>query len=399
MIAIARRLATYDVSPEFSAKVRRTFLSPLGVLLAAGAVATLAGLVVHPRVFALAGGVLAVAAVGVCWPWLTARAVRAAVRFDRPRTTEGGEVGVTATVTNPLPWPAWGLTVTDDKAGASVRLPAVRGRSACECRWVFAPLLRGIYPASVPTVRTGFPFGLWHSRRSAAVESELIAWPRTYPVGPVPTTDGEDVVEGNVTRSKVGTTGDVLGVRPYRRGDSPRRIHWAQSARHDRLIVCELQSNSRPVVRIVVDLDPAVHTAGSDGTREWAIRVAASLATGWLADGAQVGLTAGDVSLPATAGAAQATRILDALARVGDTGPSPAAVPGDRSTVTVVVTTDAAPAPPNRHADTRRVVLERAGFGGDPTQLVTGTPWLRLSSPAELPDQLRHGTGEASHGS
>jgi len=51
-----RRLATYDVSPEFSVKVRRAALSPLGVLVFAAAIAILCGLALHPRVFALAGG-------------------------------------------------------------------------------------------------------------------------------------------------------------------------------------------------------------------------------------------------------------------------------------------------------------------------------------------------------
>jgi uncharacterized protein (DUF58 family) len=214
------------------------------------------------------------------------------------------------------------------------------------------------------------------------------------------------VVEGNVTRNKVGSTGDVLGVRPYRRGDSPRRVHWSQSAKHDRLIVCELQSNSRPVVLLVLDADPAAHTPGPDGSREWAVRVAASLAKGWLEAGAQVGLACGGTVLPPQAGGAQLTLVLDALARVGPDCPPLAGVladprvKGDPAAVTVIVTSDAAgPVPPG--GDRRWVVLARSGFGG--TEALSGArhprAWLAIPSAEAVPHALRHGTAEASHGS
>ena len=401
-----RHLATYDVSPEFSKKVRRVVLSPLGVLALATAMAILCGLALHPRVFALAGGLGAVTAAGVCWPWLTVRGVRATLRYDRPRTSEGAEVGVTAAVSNPLPWPAWGLSVLEGET--AVRLPAIAGRTRSSVRWPFMPALRGEYPSEAPTVATGFPFGLWDAKRRVAVEGKLIVWPRTFPVGPVPNLDGDEAVEGNVARNKIGSTGDVLGVRPYRRGDSPRRIHWAQSARHDRLIVCELQSTSRPIAMIVLDTAEGIHTDGQDGTREWAIRAAASMARGWIEAGAEVGIAFGDTVLSPRAGAEHVTRILDALAglrgetrALADVLSSPA-LRAVRSAVRVIVTTDAGYAHAPKRAifnDARWVVLQRSGFGFDGPLAKIGRVWLELPSVAEVPHRLRHGTAEASHGS
>jgi uncharacterized protein (DUF58 family) len=212
------------------------------------------------------------------------------------------------------------------------------------------------------------------------------------------------MAEGNVTRSKVGSTGDVLGVRPYRRGDSPRRVHWAQSAKHDRLIVCELQSYSRPVVLLVLDADPSVHTHGEEGSREWAVRVTASLAKGWLEAGAQVGLAVAGSYFPPNAGSEHMKTLLDALARLGDTAAPLEAVladprmTADPAVVRVVVTTDCGRVPADH--DVRRVVLARAGFGGTPDQTadLTGV-WLEIPSFADIAHQLRHGTPEASHGS
>jgi uncharacterized protein (DUF58 family) len=396
-------VASADLFPQFSRRVRAWAYSPLGVMILAIVVAGLAGLVVHPRVFALAGGLLAVAAAGVCWPWLTARGVRAAVGFDRERAVEGEAVSASAELANHLPWPAWGLVVRDGEL--AVRTPAVGGRSAGVCRWQLTPPRRGEYPVRPPQAGTSFPFGLWEAKRACDVTSRLIVWPRTFPVGPVPSSDGADVADGNVTRSKVGSTGDVLGVRPYRRGDSPRRIHWPQSAKHDRLIVCELQSHSRPVVLLVLNTDPTVHTPGDDGSREWAIRVTASLAKGWLEAGAQVGLAVRETYLAPNAGGEHLNRVMDALARIGDTAVSLADVPADPrvnsdpAAVRVVVTTDGGRLDGGL-PDARRVILDRAGFGGPPDQTSDPTAaWLHIASAADVPHQLRHGTPEASHGS
>lgn len=59
-----RALATYDVFPEFSAKVRRLLYNPLGVLILAALTALLCGLFLHPQGFVLFGGVLAVVLLG-----------------------------------------------------------------------------------------------------------------------------------------------------------------------------------------------------------------------------------------------------------------------------------------------------------------------------------------------
>jgi uncharacterized protein (DUF58 family) len=398
-LALALR---YDFSPRWSGRVRAALLSPLGVLLISAALAILIGLVLHPRVFALAGGLLAVAGAGVCWPWLTCRAVRVSMAFDRPRAIEGTEVGASAMVTNPLPWSAWGLIL---RAREVVRLPRVRGRTKSVCRWVFVPTSRGVYPASTPALGTSFPFGLWESHRSGSIAEPLVVWPRTFPVGPVPTSEGADVVEGNVTRNKVGSTGDVLGVRPYRRGDSPRRIHWAQSARHDRLIVCELQSQSRPVVMIILDADATIHTLGDQGSLEWSVRVAASLAKGWLEAGAQVGLTVGDEVLSPQSGQAQVQKVMDFLARLQPTGPLAKVLSTSRytSAVPVVVTTDHGlqkALGESRSQDLRWVVLNQAGFGAESQEPAPDTPrvWLEIPSVDDVPHALRHGTAEASHG-
>lgn len=412
-----RALATTDFSPEFSAKVRRFVCHPLGILIQAGIVSLLCGLFLHPQGFVLCGGVLAVVSLGVIWPWLSLRGLAGTLAFDRLRVEEGDTVGVRLTLRNRLAWAAWGLAVkggfgsgTEPVAGIA---SAPRRRTAV-CRWEFRPAHRGVFPVGSTRLTTGFPFGLWENARELTIEKPLVVWPRTFPVGPIPPVSGERQVEGNVSRGKVGTTGDVLGVRPYRRGDSPRRIHWRQSARHDRLIVCELQSNARPVIQLVLDTDRSVHTgSGPNSSREWAIRIVASFAKGWLEDGAQVGVAWGGCDIPPASGNAQLHKILDALAAIHDDAPQPLAevlacpkCRGFRDGLQVIVTTD------RTHAhggcgtceteDQRWVVLKAGAFADSVEVEGCGhcpTPWLSIDSVEAIPALLKSGWREARHGS
>jgi uncharacterized protein (DUF58 family) len=423
--ACLRALATYDVFPEFSAKVRRLLYNPLGVLILAALTALLCGLFLQAKGFVLFGGVLAVIVLGVAWPWLSLRGMHGSISFERSRAREGEEVEVCLTLRNRLPWAAWGLAVRGGFAkrdGASDAVSPVASiasaprRRKARCRWSFVLPGRGVYPLVAPRLTTGFPFGLWENKRVLAVETPLVVWPRTFPVGPVPPVSGDRQVEGNVSRNKVGSSGDVLGVRPYRRGDSPRRIHWGQSARHDRLIVCELQSNARPVIQLVLDADPRVHTGdGPDGSREWAVRIVASLATGWLEAGAQVGAVWNGQVMPPASGQQPLHRLLDGLARLPDApGPSLAetladpACRGFRDGLQVIVTTDSALAGGGRASSAddqqRWVVLRTAAFSGSPGQSSTppvglpGRPWLWIDSLEHIPALLRGGWKEAQHG-
>lgn len=414
-----RTVATHDVFPTFSARVRRALYNPLGILILAAIAALLCGLVLHVQGLALFGGIVSVIGLGIVWPWLTVRAVTATLAFDRPRVTEGETVGVELILHNRLWLPAWGLAVrgglTTDDHEVVAAISSAPARRKAVCRWLFKPACRGLYPRLAPRLTSGFPFGLWNPGRALTVEAPLIVWPKTFPVGPIPPLSGDHQIEGNVSRNKVGSMGDVLGVRPYRRGDSPRRIHWGQSAKHDRLIVCELQSNARPIIQLILDADPHIHRgAGAESSWEWALRIVASLAQGWLAAGAQVGLVwSGGAILPAS-GRLQLLRILDTLAGLAPTGHQPL---GEllqcpschqfRDGLQVIVTTDRGHTHPACRTclveHQRWVILISHGFAADET-LVPGCPlcvepWLRIDNPHEIPTKLRSGWREARHGS
>ncbi len=296
-------------------------------------------------------------------------------------------------------------------------LTILPGRRTAICRWNFTPESRGVYPRIAPLLTTGFPFGLWENSLRLVVDGSLIVWPKTYPVGPIPPVRGDRQIEGNVSRNKVGSTGDVLGVRPYRRGDSPRRIHWGQSAKHDRLIVCELQSNARPVIQLVLDADPRVHVGeGGNSSREWAIRIVASLARGWLEQGAQVGLAWAGCDIPPASGIKQTQTVLDALAALSDSSDQSLAevldcpkCRGFRDGLQVIVTTElthiSGRCDTCASDDERWVILTSSAFDNNNEKTPSHRQdhhleaWLRIEAIEEIPELLLGDWREARHGS
>ena len=114
---------------------------------------------------------------------------------------------------------------------------------------------------------------------------------------------------------RVGDFGDVLGTRPFREGDSLRRVHWAQTARQQSLFVTERQAPMMSSIRVVLDLSPRSHTEPSrTATVEQSIRVAASLCDSLHRQHCRVELQLGNVLLVAGERAAGLQCIMDALA-------------------------------------------------------------------------------------
>jgi uncharacterized protein (DUF58 family) len=394
--------------------------TPLGSLVGAAVASVLCGMFLHPQGFVVSLGIVAAVTLGLAWPWLSVRGLSGSLGFDRPRCREGEPVAARLTVRNRMPWGVWGVSVRGgflDSAGdgrdadALVGLAHVPGRRTVAVAIDVVPGCRGVYPIRPPRLACGFPFGLWEASRPMAVAAPLLVWPRTVPVGPVPEAPGHRPSDGLATRDRPGHWGDPMGVRPYRRGDPLRRVHWGLSARHGELIVREVQSVAVPRVRIVLDVHPDAHVgSGPDGSREWAIRVAASLAEGWIGQGADVELIFGGDAIAPRGGSprSRASAVLDALARLApDTRldlDGLLAGPGYRrhdGGLRVVVTTDLGlrgAAGGIRPSDGDRfVVLEASAFGGGgPAAPLPVVPWIRIDGPGRVATCLRRAGKEVA---
>lgn len=282
----ALELANYDFCPNANRYVR-WLREPIGWFVIGAIGAGAIGASVAPQGWYICGGIIAMLALGIAWPWLALRGLTSELVFEVRRCHEGETIPATLIVTNRWPWPVWGLllerglaeTWPDGTARAATSLARVSGWSRVKFQFDFRPERRGEYPLERPQLATGFPFGLWMARRPVQVAESLVVWPRVVALGSDPLPRGQRPSSVGRWLDRAGDSGDILSARPYREGDSLRLVHWIQTARRDTLIVSERQAVAQR--QIALALDEPAYSSASPPQREQldaALRVLASVA-------------------------------------------------------------------------------------------------------------------------
>lgn len=274
----------------------------------------------------LACGLILVLLLGGVWPWLSLRGIEARLEFEQPRGVEGEPTPAVLEIVNRCPWPVWGLALRKGfRRWPGVQpawaLARVGGWSVNRFPFDFVPDSRGEYPCGPACVSTSFPFGLWVASRPVVVGNPLLVWPRQCELVSIP--DVPDLREWSerLAARRTGDQGDLTGTRLFRPGDSLRRVHWVQTARHGRLITAERQAAVQSSAAIELELDPRWHSAaGPQGTLEWTIRTAASVCAVLQSHHAAVDLILGGERIPVVGGGGQQRRWLDRLARIPHAG-------------------------------------------------------------------------------
>lgn len=256
---------------------------PLWILVLATAAATVCAICLSPGVWALAAALGCVLVVGSVWPWIAMRGVECELEFLSERVREGETVRVRLVLKNRCPWPVWGLTIqrgfaTEGTEGDSVALSHLNGWSEQEYLWEYRPAARGVYPTCAPRIETAFPFGLISCRRPLNACNELIVWPRGVALESLPDSSELDPSGERCNDRRAGDFGEVLGTRPFRAGDSLRRVHWAQTARLGTTIVTERQAPLRTAVVVAAELRRKHHRRGEwSDSLELSIRLLTSV--------------------------------------------------------------------------------------------------------------------------
>ncbi|MFN9717774.1 MAG: DUF58 domain-containing protein [Planctomycetota bacterium] len=318
--------------------------NPFWILILAIVLSLICGIFLSPSALFITGILTVLAGIGICLPWLAIRGVRAKVTFDVRRSRVGQPVLVRLRVRNRWPIPVWGLSLvrgfavdTSSDSSEGVALAKVGPWSTVEFTWAFTPQMRGAYPLMEPEVETAFPFGLYRASRSVAVEGSLIVWPATVTLEGLPDTPDFSQSDDQLADRRVGDFGDVLGTRAFRQGDSLRRIHWAQSVRHQKLIVCERQAPATCAVTVAVDTAEGSHPGHAsvksrriDDSFELLISTAASICESLHRQHCIVTLAICDQRIVAGESTVSFSRLMDALAQAK---PSSDTVPLQRVTV------------------------------------------------------------------
>ena len=295
-----------------AARVRRVIL----VAITVGAV--LCALTLQTHAWAIAAAGMAALMLGIMGPWIAVRCVR--VTLDRlperagqysERFVDGEKPVLSARVKSLFGRFAPAVRL---RAGGLIDWPIAVAGTDERVSIDIGPLRRGIYDLSDVFQISTWPFGLRLCERRLPTSGKLIVWPAekqplSWPV--LQASAAVSPIPANVA-IRVGSDGDPLSTRAYRRGDSLRQVHWAQTARHDRLIVRERQANDPPLATLFIHTR-SDHYA-SDHHFEQTLRVAAALLKRWSLDAHDVQLTAGGKTLTSAGGRSAHGVMMDLLA-------------------------------------------------------------------------------------
>jgi uncharacterized protein (DUF58 family) len=307
------------------------------------------------------------------WSHLNKRGLLVKRQLQRTTAQVGQTVQETVEIQNRTLLPKLWLEVRDRSTLPGHHVGAVislKGRGAKRWQVRTRCLRRGLYRLGPTVILTGDPFGLFQSSRLFDSGSELLVYPPTVPLSQfgLPATD---LPGGSKTQRRAyQSTPNAAGIREYLPGDPVNRIHWAVSARVQKLMVKEFELDPTSDVWLVLDLHETVHVESPDAeawpassfatapqpaqprrpgetparptrpsgesgklrleptTEEYSIAVAASLASHFIEQGRAVGLISWGqhkVTLPADRGGRQLVKILRALAVLRAEGTTPLA--------------------------------------------------------------------------
>jgi len=268
------------------------------LLIAALLTGLFTGRAVFFNIAYLFGGLLIVS---LLWAWVSVRWVSVWRKTRTRRAQVGRNLEEAFVVQNRAFLPKLWLEIRDESElpghRASHVVPSLGAKA--KYRWnVETPCLtRGEFRLGPVTILSGDPFGLFISPRKFAAVSHATVYPATVPVNrfqlPIGVLSGG---EAQRQRSPHVTT-NAAGVREYVPGDSFNRIHWASTARKDRLMVKEFEIDPMVDIWLFIDFsrlslveDPALQRINDTGpviptglgipasTEEYGVVIAASLA-------------------------------------------------------------------------------------------------------------------------
>lgn len=179
---------------------------------------------------------------------------------------------------------------------------------------------RGLHEFPPLALESGAPFGMVRRSGKLDIPTRTLVYPE------VRTLERLDLLDRKLTaemaRPRAGVGYEVLGVRTYRSGDSPRHIHWRSVAKTQQLMSKEFADEAQPGLTLVLDLFryPYPNTASKHTPFEWAVKCAASIGDYARHKGYTVHLLADDEVLAVPQGALAWTALLQYLARVQPTG-------------------------------------------------------------------------------
>ncbi|MBN1901478.1 DUF58 domain-containing protein [Candidatus Sumerlaeota bacterium] len=210
-----------------------------------------------------------------------------AQRIHYKRTFENEELRVKLRLTPGVSIPLYMLEIEDsfpagDVFSVKCLIPyRIDSRSTLELEYAtICARKRGAYVLGPLKLVCSDPFGIHKRKVELPVLTDLLLYPQAPEL-----TFFEVLGEGTLSQVGIetllrpGRSEEFIGLREYRKGDSPRRIHWRSSAHHQELLVKEFKEDIVTEVSLFLDMRRLALSGIGDVTSvEYIIKAAAAIA-------------------------------------------------------------------------------------------------------------------------
>ena len=199
-------------------------------------------------------------------------------------------------------------------------VPALPARSQIDLSYQIAIERRGLHEFPPLRLETRAPFGFFRWQRMVALPTRVLVYPEVRPLRRLRLLDRRSVQ--HMPRLHAGAGSDVIGIRPFRHGDSPRHVHWRTTARTQQLMSKEFADEARPSVVLALDLfrHPYPAATSKHTPFEWQVKIAASIGDYARRRSYELQILADRQAWPGPTGAAAWPALLQYLARIEPTG-------------------------------------------------------------------------------
>lgn len=320
----AARLLTTDFCPRANRFVY-WLKEPVGWFVLATCVSVIIGLYFAPIGWTLAAALASIIAVGMVWPAIAVRAVSCSLRPCVPHVHEDDPCELEFSVRNKLPMPLWGLSVEGflDRSSTNpdvatiptIALAFIRSLTTSTFSFSIRPDFRGRYPDGDATLTCSFPFGIWTAKRKLEDVAPITVWPKVFPIRGQAGLVGRNLADHG-DGNRAGRSGNFLGLRDYRIGDSVRDVNWIATARYGELVITERSAPQSCSVEVIVDVGMCEHRE----RLAQRIRVAASILANLHDASISLTLRLGNEAIHVMRGEKGFCQMMDALATVPEKG-------------------------------------------------------------------------------
>jgi uncharacterized protein (DUF58 family) len=199
-------------------------------------------------------------------------------------------------------------------------IPSLPARGSVRLDYEVTIDRRGLHEFPPLKLTTRAPFGFFQRKRTLPAPTRVLVYPELRRLRRLSLLDRQPAAQLTHPRAGLGT--EIIGVRPFRSGDSPRHIHWRTAARTGQLASKEFADETQPGLTLALDLfrHPYPQTQSKHTPFEWAVKMVASIGDYALRRNYPVHLATDSSAWPAPSGAVTRIALLEYLARVQPVG-------------------------------------------------------------------------------